>query len=173
MTTQVIPLSGMEVALVSAEDYARLAVHRWSVHARRVRGRTVYASRKTGIGNGKIFMHREVLSDIPIGQEVDHINGNGLDNRRENLRLVNRSVNKQNGPAYRGSVSRFKGVTLKRYHSGNTAWEARIRKDGHLFGLGRFASEEQAARAYDSAALEMYGPLAFVNFRSRQEGEAK
>ena len=89
---------------------------------------------------------------------VDHINGNGLDNRRENLRICTNQQNQGNAKARRGS-SQFKGVSRK----GNR-WIAYIQFNRKFRSLGSFESEHDAALAYDAAALECFGEFAALNF---------
>jgi hypothetical protein len=92
--------------------------------------------------------------------EIDHINGDGLDNRRENLRICNHQQNSGNqGP--RGGSSRFKGVC---WHKNHRIWAAFIGIDFKQKHLGHFHTEEEAARAYDVAALEHFGEFAKLNF---------
>lgn len=93
---------------------------------------------------------------------VDHVNGNGLDNRRCNLRVCTPQQNAFNSKPVRGSRSKFKGVKY------NTAcknkWTARIRINGKQVDIGRFETEEEAARAYDKVAKEVQGDFAWLNF---------
>ena len=101
-------------------------------------------------------MHRVILN-APPGREVDHINRNGLDNRRSNLRLATHAQNEANKPP-RGE---YKGAYWCK-KSGR--WRASIRVDGRLRHMGRFATREEAARVYDDAALEAFGEFAYLNF---------
>lgn len=94
--------------------------------------------------NADVRMHREILGLVPgDGMEGDHINGDRLDNRRTNLRVVTHAQNKQNLSSYRGSSSRFRGVC---WESRRRKWRAYMTVDGRRFELGQFASEEQAAQ---------------------------
>jgi HNH endonuclease/AP2 domain len=104
-------------------------------------------------------MHHLVLGRPPEGYETDHINRNGLDNRRSNLRFVTRSYNNQ-GKKYEGKTSQYTGVS---WYFRYKKWVALIRKDGKLHNLGYYEGEEDAARAYNEKALELYGSDAKVN----------
>jgi hypothetical protein len=110
-------------------------------------------------------MHRVILA-APNGVEVDHRSGDGLDNRRANLRLATHAQNHQNRTRkILGCTSRHKGVHM---HCGR--WQARIADgpvvDGHAKrrSLGHFDSEDAAGRAYDAAALVSFGEFASLNF---------
>lgn len=103
-------------------------------------------------------MHHEILA-VADGLEVDHIDGDGLNNRRSNLREaddVQQGANKRN----RKHSSRFKGVS---WDQRKKRWRASIRVAYKLKNLGRFAREEDAARAYDEAAITAFGRFARLN----------
>jgi hypothetical protein len=99
-----------------------------------------------------ILMHREIL-EASEGIEVDHINGNGLDNRRENLRLVTLQQNRQNRSRGRNNQTGYKGVTFDK-KSGKWAMSFRV----------LFDSAEEAAQVYDQLARVVYGEHAKTNF---------
>jgi hypothetical protein len=108
-----------------------------------------------------LSLHREIMQSAD-DCDVDHINGNKLDNRRANLRLCSRSANMQNQPkrTYRHAcTSRFKGVTRK-----HNLWYVQLGIDGRRVSGGYFKDEVAAALAYDRLAREHHGPLAHVNF---------
>lgn len=107
-------------------------------------------------------MHRLLL---PGYVEVDHVDGEGLNNRRFNLRGATRRQNSYNARLRSGGSSRFKGVSLDAMASerGAAPWRAYIRVDGRQIVLGRFQTEAAAARAYDTAALEVFGEFAATN----------
>lgn len=98
---------------------------------------------------------------------IDHRNGNGLDNRSSNLRLATYSENAQNQSQRRRSSSKFKGVSRRGNH-----WVAVITKNGTQKYLGRFSSEEGAARAYDREAAALHGEFSRLNFAADQRERA-
>jgi hypothetical protein len=168
---KLIPLTRGQFAIVDDDDYQFLAVNKWTADPNKG---TFYAIRRTKAkwGRKKQYMHR-VLMDLGRGDRfvVDHINGNGLDNRRENLRVATYSQNCQN--SRRLPRGEFKGVYRI---ASRDQWEARIsftNKDGARVKhkLGRFATAEEAARAFDAAALRFYGEFAVPNFRNGKAGE--
>jgi hypothetical protein len=148
-----IPLTQGKVALVDDEDYER--VSRLSWRARRDK-KTWYA--ETGSAEQAIFMHTFILG-LSAGPETDHKDGNGLNNRRENIRPATRSNNCMNRKGW--SKNGFKGV----YRVTNSSrWGARIQAAGRMIQIGCYDSPEAAARAYDIAALRYHGEFARLNF---------
>lgn len=157
-----IPLSGKRgaglFAIVDDEDYERLSGYRWCVAY--VKGRRAYANRGFRIGGRfqKIQMHREVLGYLgPL--QVDHINGDPLDNRKANLRLVTHDENTRNAFVTRRSATGFKGVFPRKGR-----FAAAIEAGNQRHRLGSFPSPEAAARAYDEAARRLHGPFARLNY---------
>ena len=107
------------------------------------------------------YLHR-VIAKPGVGLMVDHINGNGLDNRRANLRECNAHQNQHNRRNFRETTSAYKGVGLE---PGRTdLWRARITHNGRRIYLGVFDTELAAAKAYDTAALSLHGEFACVIF---------
>lgn len=155
-----IPLTHGQVAIVDDEDFDRLACLKW--HAKRYRGYEYAARGIRRAGRTKcVLMHRVICE----GQEVDHVNGDGLDNRRCNLRPVTRSQNQANARprvVHRGqaATSRFKGVS---FDKGTRKWRAYIRIALRLRYLGVHESERAAALAYNAAAAHHYGEFARLN----------
>jgi hypothetical protein len=148
--------------MVDIEDLAALAMHKWSATAGR---HTFYAVRTVfvDVRQTMVRMHRVIAGARPT-DVVDHIDGNGLDNRRANLRIVSHSQNLWNAPSYKPSSSGFRGVSLIRRGKKWTAWCASIRDGVRIRHLGYFATAEEAARAYDTAALRIRGEFARLNF---------
>lgn len=150
---------GTEI-LVDDADYAWLSQWKW--HVLRPDGRPYAARREPGTRRKRgayIFMHRTIVMPDP-GLQVDHINGNTLDNRRENLRACTPSQNSMNTRARKGCRSRFKGVCWRTDWRG---WKARITAGGKVHHLGLFKTEEEAARAYNDAARRLHGQFARLN----------
>jgi hypothetical protein len=148
-----IPLTHGEVALVDDEDFEWLSKFSWRV-VDDPRNNTLYAAASP------ITMHRIILgSDGAEASLVDHENGNGLDNRRENLRMATASQNQGNRRLNRNSTSGYKGVSRR-----NGRWTARIKMKGRSTYLGTWDTPEEAAEAYDSKAREYFGEFAHVNF---------
>jgi hypothetical protein len=152
-----IQLTQGRVALVDDEDFDELTKLSWCLSSR---SRPPYATTNIKI-SGKyrtVDMHRYLLNP-PRGVEVDHINGNGLDNRRSNLRICTHAQNTRNKRST--PRSGFKGVSLG---SGcKKSWTARIRADGIDLYLGSFPDPVLAASAYNKAALKYYGEFACLN----------
>lgn len=156
-----ISLTRGKFALVDDEDFERLNKFKWCAHRHR---RRTYASReirKTREDRKTSLMHREILQ-TPDGLDTDHIDGNGLNNQKSNLRVATRSQNQQ---AHRlkeaNCSSRYRGVN---WHSRDETWQARIQVIGKRIHLGYFDSELAAARAYNIAAIKYFGKFASPNF---------
>lgn len=169
-----IPLSSGQAALVDEADAGLVAGLRW-YEARR--GRTSYAVAEAGTPGGRthVYMHRLITGSA--WPEVDHKNGNGLDNRRGNLRPANREGQTRNtgkkSRASNGTVptSSFKGVGL---HRASGLWRARLRVGGgRTISLGYFKDPEVAALAYDAAARRLHGEFAALNFPEPGERAAR
>lgn len=159
MTKELI-LSQDKVALVDDKDHEWASQWKWSAM---VLGKRVYAVRAGKILSGgriTIYLHREILK-APIGVDVDHINGDGLDNRRSNLRLATRSENMGNRPMQANNSSGFKGVT---WNKKLNKWQAQIKGRGRSITLGCFDNLEEAALIYDEAARKYFGEFARLNF---------
>lgn len=148
-----ILLSQGKTVQLNDDDLPLVADHTWS--AQQVRHHW-YAITYTG--RIRIYMHR-LLMDAPKSLQVDHTDGDGLNNQRSNLRLVTIAQNQQNRRTSFGS-SRFKGVSWNKRIS---RWRATIKIKGKTKELGHYVNETDAARAYDRAALEHFNEFACTN----------
>ena len=138
------------VAIVDDQDYEWLSQFKWYYCP------VGYAARRQ---NGKhIYMHRLIAGAKP-GEYVDHINRNKLDNRRSNLRICTRQQNQHNQGPRRGT-SRYKGVS---YRKDTGKYSAQIHFNGKKISLGSFATEDEAALAYNEAARKYHGEFAYQN----------
>ncbi len=157
-----IHLTRGRFALVDVADFERVSAHSWSSGIR-----DAYAISRI-IGN-VVTMHRFLMAP-ERGVLVDHINGDGLDNRRSNMRFATYSQNLQNKRAVANSAVPFKGVmrTVTGPYK-KIVFTANIREDGKKRRIGTFRTPEDAARAYDGAARILHGEFARLNFP--REGE--
>jgi HNH endonuclease len=147
-----IALTKGKFAIVDAADFAYLSQFRW--HAKEARGR-FYAATTVA---GRIVTMHQLLMDPPRGKVVDHIDGNGLNNRRDNLRICTPQQNRRNTRPRRKS-SAFLGVSRR-----GDKYAARIKHNDRELYLGTFDDEIAAARARDCQAKELFGPFAWLNF---------
>jgi len=154
-----IPLTQGKVALVSDEDFDYLGQSKWHAH---FDGTNWYAMRNISVAKGQravLAMHRAILNP-PSNLRVDHINHNGLDNRRENIRICTHPENMQNQRKIRGTSSKYKGTSWNKRIG---KWQAYVQPNGVRLHLGYFSTEEEAAAAYDTAAIQYYGEFANLN----------
>ena len=155
-----IPLSQGKIAVVDDEDYPKLMKHKWCA-ARTGYGRSYYAVRGERV-EGKtrtVLMHREILQ-APLGTNIDHIDGDGLNNTKANLRFCTAAENGWNKGVNRQNTSGYKGVF---FATRIGRWMAVIRVNGKRIELGRFTSKEAAAEAYNAAAAKFHGTFARLN----------
>lgn len=144
---------GKFVTLVDDDDYEWLMQWRWFAHEHNT---TFYAMRSDYYDERKVIaMHREII-DVPIGMDTDHIDHDGLNNQKSNLRICTRQKNIFNS---RGR-NRYKGIKL---NPRTKKYGARIKINGEEMWLGTYPTEELAALAYNEKAIEIFGSFAHVN----------
>lgn len=151
-----ISLTKGQVTIVDKEDYEKLSNYKWHlVVQRKHRSGYVY----TGIEGHEIAMHRFLLG-LPHGdkRQVDHINGNTLDNRRSNLRICSRPENMWNMSMRPSNTSGFKGVFRFR-----SKWASQITVHRKVICLDVYVDPRVAAIVYDTAAIHHYGEFARTN----------
>ena len=157
-----IPLTQGKVALIDDEDYELVSKYKWFPQKG---NNTVYlVAHSKGVPSKErktIRMHRLIMNAQP-GQKIDHVNGNGLDNRKENLRFATSQQNSQNLRRFEG-VSKYKGVVYDTNPKQKNKWRARITVNKNRIHLGRFPSEREAAFAYNEAAIKYFGGFARLN----------
>ena len=160
-----IPLTQGKYAIVDDEDYESAIRFKW--HIIQSPKKTNHYARNTmamGYINNKrrychIYLHRLIMRP-PIGMEVDHINHDGLDCRRTNMRICSKIQNLHNSRIYKNNHSGYKGVSLSKSRN---KWRARIQHRGKLISLGYYSDKLDAAKAYNQKAKELYGVFAYLN----------
>lgn len=146
-------LHGM-FALVDDDDYEWLSQYKWYYA-----GKYAIRTKKKNSKTKTFYMHREIMR-CKKGEEVDHANGNRLDNQRKNLRLCNQSQNSSNRDAKIGCTSKYKGVY---WNKKALKWYARVCFGRKCVYFGSFDDEKEAASAYNEHAFLYYGTFARLN----------
>lgn len=158
-----IAITQNKFALVSNEDFKELNQFKWRL--KRVMPKKYkeidYVIR--GTRKNEITMHRQITK-APKGMDVDHINGNGLDNRRENLRVCTHAENLRNKIKSINNTSGYKGVWFNKV---GKKWIVHLYFDGKNHHIGQFDTKEDAAMAYDISAINKFGEFAKTNFERR------
>lgn len=153
-----IQLTQGKVALVDDDDYERVNQFKWCAD---ISYSTIYASRQSY--GKKIYMHRLVMDTQPK-IECDHIDGNGLNNQKSNLRNCTHKENLRNKKIHKNKIncsSKFKGVFFRKEQN---TYQAYINVDKKHIYLGCSKDEYEAALLYDNAAKLYFGEFAFTNF---------
>ncbi len=147
-------------ALVDASHAHFVTPHKWCASKT---DKHFYAMRREArISGGKLIAMHRLIAGAAEGQIVDHINGDTLDNRSHNLRIVTTAQNNMNKISS-GGTSRYKGVS---WFKTRNKWVVRIRDGERYRCLGYFNDEIQAASAYDAVAIRIFGEFAVLNLGS-------
>lgn len=152
-----ILLTQGRVAIVDDEDYDLLMQYSWQVEKRRL---YAVGNTKGSIKERKRLRMHRLIMDAPADMQVDHINGDGLDNRKCNLRICSNSQNMMNGRKRKNGTSKYKGVS---YFKRDGRWRAVISNFGKYTHIGYFDTEEEAAMAYNEIARNIFGEFAWLN----------
>lgn len=152
-----INLTQDKKALIDDDDYSRIARYRWYYQSP-----MGYA--RAWIEGKRVYMHRLIFNVKQKEIQVDHINGNKLDNRKENLRIATPSQNQANKPkTSKKCSSRYRGVCYEPTSTSKKKWRAMAMENGTSHYLGHFTTEQEAALAYNAAAKKFYGDYAKIN----------
>ena len=152
-----IKLAKDKFAIVDVEDYLKLSEYDW--HLCENKSKNSYAFRQE---NGRFIKMHRVIMNAPAGVVVDHKYGDGLDNRKVNLRIATIAQNQYNRRKIsRKTTSKYKGV---HYRKKSKKYYAAIGHKGKKTHLGCFGNEIDAAKAYDEAAKMLFGDFASLNF---------
>lgn len=146
-----IPLTQGEFALVDDADYPLVSQYKWFAN----RTRRWYVS--AVVDGRQVYLHR-FLMNPPVGMVIDHIDGDGLNNTRANIRICTDTQNKQNRIKTAKGKSPYKGVFPVK-----NRWQAFLQSNGERVNLGCFSTPEEAARAYNQGAIREFGEFARLN----------
>lgn len=154
-----IPLTQGQFAIIDDSDFEWL--NQWKWYASKTKKNTFYAQRQLyrKEGNLIILMHRLIMN-TPNGMETDHKNGDGLDNRRENLRVATRTQNQGNSTLRKDNKTGYKGV---HWFKPTRKWRAQLIIKDKFSYVGYFDDLLEASEAYNQAAKKYFGEFARLN----------
>jgi hypothetical protein len=161
---KLIPLTRGLFAQVDDEDFKKINKHKW--YAQHTKASNTYYACRCELISWKpkkkkyYYMHREILNTKDKNIQIDHKDGNGLNNQKENIRKCTHFQNQQNRRRSFDGSSLYKGVY---YRKDRLCWVAQIRLHGHTYCLGHFPNEYNAAIAYDKMAKIHHGEFAHLN----------
>lgn len=150
---------GTKTVLIDDEDFNRVSKYKWFIH---LNGYSYYAIRKQKDGR-TITMHRFLMGVTGRHNFVDHIDGNSLNNQRDNLRICTHAQNMANSGVQKNNKLGYKGVWLNKRPDRKKKYQASIMANKKVISLGLFYTPEDAARAYNAAAVKYHGEFARLN----------
>ena len=166
---------GKHTIIIDTEDWDKVKEHTWCIKGN---AHTSYPYAITGIDHPdgglkktgfkrrtNLRLHHLIVGKPPRGTMIDHIEHNGLDNRKENLRFVTNQQNQQNSRSSKNSSSKYKGVS---WSKARKIWYASIMHERKSIAIGRFTCEHEAALAYNKKAVELWGENALLNKVEKQ-----
>lgn len=154
--------------LIDDQDYANLSKYTWYISKQGYVYRNQSKEERKSSGNSNTKRLSRLLLCAKEGEQVDHINGNKLDNRKSNLRIATHAQNQRNRPKFkRHASSIYKGVY---WHNKKRIWRTSISYENKIIYIGEFKSELSAAMAYDIAAHDLFGEYAKLNFPTAIHG---
>lgn len=165
MKHRYLPISKGMKTKIDKEDFERLSRDGFLKWNAQIVGKKVYASKNVG-RHRKVYLHR-YLKDAPTGMVVDHIDGDSLNNTKANLRLCYHRDNIRNSKGKEGRQSEFKGVSQQ--SRGSRSWFAQISIGKEHVSLGSYSCPEDAAKAYDIAAMILFGDFCKPNYAASRK----
>jgi hypothetical protein len=158
-------------SVIDKSDVELISKHRWRALVTRrkdgpIRAVYVVTSARRDDGTWKTICLHRLLMNPPDDMDVDHASGDGLDNRRCNLRICSHTNNIRNQRLRSNNTSGYKGVNLCKDRAGNN-WHAQIWHDNKKINLGYYSTPELAAHAYNVAVVELFGAFARPNQLAR------
>jgi len=161
----------IEVAIIDTEDYDKVKDYTWRLRKSQTKSDNVYYPQSLSKENYKKTVQMyHLLVEVEKGKVIDHINGNGLDNRKENLRLATASQNQYNGRTRVDNPHGYRGVYYAK-RCPNNPWYTKIQanKGETKITKGNFSTKEEAAETYDKLAVSLHGEFAKLNFPDKLE----
>lgn len=156
-----LPLTKGKVALVDNDNFEYLNQWKWRVQSKNHNKNEFYVARSIrGQKPNVVYLHRLIMNVTDSKIQVDHINGNSLDNRKQNLRIANSSQNSRNIKPGKRNTSGYKGVSWSKK---TKKWRAKIYCNKKYIHIGHFENKEDAAKAYNEAAKLYFKDFAYLN----------
>lgn len=154
-----LPINKNFITLIDEEDLKKVSKFNWFAHRFIVRGKITYRPRCTK----NSAKYRYIYQLIMDAKNIDHINGNTLDNRKINLRKCDQSQNMANRGPQKNNTSGYKGVY---FDKSKKKFKAQIKLKQKPIFIGRYKTSIEAAQAYDKKAKELFGEFAYLNFKT-------